>query len=448
MELQRISCAELLALFRTGEVSPREVVAAYGDRVRQTEKLGAYLALSLDNAERQAREAEGRYRRGEARELEGLGFAVKDLIDTRALPTTRGSVLFRSRVPAADADAVRRLQSAGAILLGKTQTHEFGWGITSVNRAMGSARNPWDPSRIAGGSSGGSAVAVASQAAAFALGTDTGGSTRLPASFCGVVGFKPTWGLTSMEGVMPLAPSLDHLGLIARTPTDAAIVFDVLIEPPLKPAQGPTKHKVGLVLDGLAANDPVRSALVHAAELLKSHGAEIQEYPILADQDALASFNTIQRTEALASHHRYEILPDHLESYGNDVRLHFERAATITSEEIALAILGREQLRCKLRAAFERFDLILSPVAGCEPPPFDVDPLEIRDSILPYTVAQNLTGAPACVIRAGFSEARLPVGLQLTMAPGRDHDLLRYAEELAGWLPDVQPIDPVGSQPA
>lgn len=429
-------------MFRAKEASPREAVAAYIDRAQQTARLGAYLALSLEDAEGQAREAEKRYSRGEARELEGLGFAVKDLIDTRALPTTRGSVIFRSRVPVADADAVRRLQNAGAILLGKTQTHEFGWGITSVNEAMGSARNPWDSSRISGGSSGGSAVAVASDAASFALGTDTGGSARLPAAFCGVVGFKPTWGLISMEGVMPLAPSLDHLGLLTRTPKDAATVLHALIERPLPPSKPTTKHTVGLVVDGIAAGDPIRSALVHAARLFESHGATIRECPILADEEALASFGTVQRTEALAAHRRHRIFPDHLENYGPDVRSHFELAATIDPDEIAGAILGREQLRRRLQTTFEHVDVILSPVAGCEPPQLNVDPLAIRGSILPYTVAQNLAGVPACVVRAGFGETGLPIGIQLTMAPGRDHDLLKCAEDLVDWSPQVQAVNP------
>ena len=179
-------------------------------------------------AREQARAAERAYARGEARPLEGLTLAVKDLYDTAGVRTTYGSRIFADHVPDADAELVRRAKQAGAIVVGKTLTHEFAWGITSVNPHFPPCRNPYDPERVPGGSSGGSAVALATGAAALALGTDTGGSIRIPAAFCGVSGLKPTYGALSLDGVQPLAPTLDHAGPMARTPADVRLFCEAL----------------------------------------------------------------------------------------------------------------------------------------------------------------------------------------------------------------------------
>jgi aspartyl-tRNA(Asn)/glutamyl-tRNA(Gln) amidotransferase subunit A len=187
--------------------------------------LGAFTTLCLERASEEARSAEQAYLGGMGQgPLAGVPFGAKDVFDSEGIRTTYGSAMFSDHIPAADAAAVRRAREAGGILIGKTQTHEFAWGITSVNFLMGTSRNPWSVERFSGGSSGGSAVALAAHLVPLALGTDTGGSIRVPSAFCGIVGLKPTYGRISKAGIFPLANSLDHPGPMARTPIDAALL--------------------------------------------------------------------------------------------------------------------------------------------------------------------------------------------------------------------------------
>ena len=225
-----MTAKEMLAAYGAGTLSPAEVVADLAPRVEE-DPCGAFWALCLDRAAEEAEASAARWRDGTARPLEGVPLAVKDLFDTEGVETTYGSAMFRGHVPDRDADAVRRCRDAGAILLGKTATHEFAWGYSSINDAMGTVRNPRDPERVAGGSSGGSAVALATGLAPLALGTDTGGSIRVPASFCGVHGLKPTFGRVSLEGVWPLARTLDHAGPMATSVEDLALLYAVLAGP-------------------------------------------------------------------------------------------------------------------------------------------------------------------------------------------------------------------------
>src|SRR5690349_12410795 len=198
------------------------------DAAAEHAELGAFVTLTLERAREEAKRAEKAYADGTARPLEGLTLAVKDLYDTEGVETTYGSKIYKGHVPKADAHAVRRAREAGAIVVGKTLTHEFAWGITSNNPHFPPCRNPWDPDRIPGGSSGGSAVAVATGQAALALGTDTGGSIRIPAAFCGISGLKPTYNRIAATGIFPLARSLDHAGPMARTPEDVRLLFEAL----------------------------------------------------------------------------------------------------------------------------------------------------------------------------------------------------------------------------
>ena len=219
-----LTAVELRAAFAARELSPVETIDAAAERA----ELGAFITLTLDRGARAGARGRARVRAREARPLEGLTLAVKDLFDTAGVRTTYGSKIYADHVPDADAALVRRAKEAGAIVVGKTLTHEFAWGITSVNPHYPPCRNPYDPERVPGGSSGGSAVALATGAAALALGTDTGGSIRIPAAFCGVSGLKPTYGALSLDGVHPLAPTLDHPGPMARTPADVRLFWEAL----------------------------------------------------------------------------------------------------------------------------------------------------------------------------------------------------------------------------
>src|SRR5438132_2619943 len=213
---------------RRRQVSPVELVDAYLRRVAETEGLRAFITVPEERARREARQAERRLSRGEAGALLGVPIAVKDLFATRGVRTTAGSRILRDRVPSSDAAAVAQLRAAGAIILGKTNLHEFAYGATNANPWWGVARNPHDPRRSPGGSSGGSAIAVVAGLSAGALGSDTGGSIRIPASLCGCVGLKPTFGAIPLKGAFPLGWSLDHAGPLTRTVEDAGVLLDVL----------------------------------------------------------------------------------------------------------------------------------------------------------------------------------------------------------------------------
>src|SRR5262245_24420223 len=219
----------LLAEFAARRLSPVEVVDACAARIEAVDsRVGGFTALCLERARDEARASESAWSRGEARLLEGVPFGVKDLFDSEGVRTAYGSPIYADHVPDRDAEAVRRAREAGALLVGKTQTHEFAWGITSVNEALGSARNPWSLDRVSGGSSGGSGVVLAAGEVPLALGSDTGGSIRVPAAFCGIVGLKPTYGRISAARAWPLARSLDHPGPMATNPADAALLLEAL----------------------------------------------------------------------------------------------------------------------------------------------------------------------------------------------------------------------------
>ena len=301
------SAIELKAAFAARELSPVELI----DHAAEHAELGAFITLTLDAARAEARVAERAYKDGTARALEGLPLAVKDLFDTAGVRTTYGSRIYEGHVPLADAEAVRRAKDAGAIVVGKTLTHEFAWGITSTNPHFPVCRNPWDPERVPGGSSGGSAVALATGAAALALGTDTGGSVRIPAAFCGVCGLKPTYNRISAAGVFPLARSLDHVGPMARTPADVRLFFEALTgsratrEPEPRIAICPDLHAREL-------EPGIRRAFDEAARALDAF-----EVPFEGAERIYPAFVPIQGVEAALAHHA--TFPSRRDDYGPDV---------------------------------------------------------------------------------------------------------------------------------
>jgi aspartyl-tRNA(Asn)/glutamyl-tRNA(Gln) amidotransferase subunit A len=299
--------------------------------------------------------------------------------------TACGSALLAGRIPARDAEAVRRARAAGAIVIGKTHTHEFAWGYDMVAHGTPVTRNPHDRERMSGGSSGGSAVALATGAAPLALGSDTGGSIRLPAAWCEVVGHKPTHGLVPTEGLWPLAPSLDHAGPMATTVQDAALLLHVLGGPEPAPLPG-----------------AVRVA-----------GEEV-----LPDRDLVAAtYGAIFASEALATHRALGLWPDRAAGYTPEVRARVVRAEAVDPGE---APAERERLREHMRRVFAEYDLVVSPVAASGPPRFD-EHADLRVLATPYLALQDLCGLPACA---------LPDGRQVTGRPGEDALVLAYAAEL------------------
>jgi aspartyl-tRNA(Asn)/glutamyl-tRNA(Gln) amidotransferase subunit A len=452
MSFAQMSALELRAGYVSGAFSPVEVVTELAERIEQLEPdLNAFVTLTLDAALADASAAEGEYARGgSSRPLLGLPFAAKDLFDTAGIRTTYGSAMFSQHVPTSDAHAVARARRAGAILVGKSATHEFGWGITCSNPHFGDTRNPWAADRIPGGSSGGSAAALAAGLVPLALGTDTGGSVRIPAGFCGVVGVKPTYGRLGTRGQFPLAPSFDHAGVMARTPADAALVLDALGEQTLaadEPARltvavCPDLHRVPLAED-------VESALAGTVDALRGLGADVAELPLREAPGAYDTFAAIQLAEALYVHRSLGLFPRRREEYGADIRARLELAADVGLGAYRAALDRRRRLEKDFERLFRQADLLLTPTAATTAPPVGSDPVRhlgrpvaLRELVMTYTTPQNLLGLPACALRAGFGDDGLPIGMQLTGPRGADARVLQIADRLFEATAEIQDREP------
>jgi aspartyl-tRNA(Asn)/glutamyl-tRNA(Gln) amidotransferase subunit A len=448
----------LLVAYRARRLSPVDVVDALLARIDAVDPaLDAFTTVCADRALDEARAVERDYVRAQPRgPLAGVPFAVKDLFDTADVRTTYGSPMFADHTPTRDAVAVQRVREAGAILIGKTQTHEFAWGITSVNELMGTSRNPWRRERISGGSSGGSAVALAARLTPLAVGSDTGGSIRVPSGFCGTVGFKPTFGRVSAEGVWPLAPSLDHPGPMARTPADAALLLGAMEGTAGAQRDAPAERLDGLTvavcpdLHLVALAEDVQRGFDDAVRMLGDLGADVVELPFRGAESIHPAFMAIQRAEAYAVHTRAGLYPARADEYGADVRRRLEAGASLTLGEYLDAIAARERLRAAFGALFDRADLLVTPVAAGSPIEIEEHrhaevETRFRELVMPYTVPQDVVGLPACVVRAGFDDLGIPVGVQLTSAPQRDHVALAAADALFAATPGVQEVWPAGA---
>ncbi len=465
-DLARMSIVELRAGYATRAFSPVEAVARMLERIEAGNSVvNAFTTLAAENALAEARSRDDELSRGYTRgPLHGIPFAAKDLFDSAGLRTTYGSRLFAEHVPSEDATAIRRLKDAGAILLGKTATHEFAWGITTVSSYFGPTRNPWQLNVVAGGSSGGSAVALATGMAPAALGTDTGGSIRIPAAFCGVVGLKPTHGRVSAGGVFPLAPSLDHPGPMARTVEDVALLLQVLAgyergDPSTAAVAVPqysdalhagiTSLRVGICPDlhPVALSAAARRALDKSTSTLVSLGAALVEVSLPSATLIGDAYRAIQQAEAYhVHHHQRRLYPAQESLYGRDVAAHLEQASEVSLAEYLEALHVRRRLRADFARLFdEEIDLLISPVnagspvaIGDETVQHENQSISFRSLVLPYTVPQDVAGLPACAIRAGFDGSGIPVGIQLTGPPWSEALVLRAAHALFSATPDVQ----------
>jgi aspartyl-tRNA(Asn)/glutamyl-tRNA(Gln) amidotransferase subunit A len=412
------TAGELLAAYAARTRSPVEVVAELAAAI-EADPHGAFWALCLDQALDQARAAERTWARGDARALEGIPIAVKDIFDTEGVVTTYGSAMFRDHVPGDDAEAVRSVREAGAIVLGKTATHEFAWGFSSINDALGTVRNPRDPSRVAGGSSGGSGAALAAGLAPLALGTDTGGSIRVPSAFCGVYGLKPTWGAVSADGVWPLASTLDHVGPMARTPEDLALLFEVLAGRPLGGAGEPGVVGVCPDLHSVALEPSVEAEFSSTAAALGAVEVALPEAELI-----VPAFRTIQLAEGYETHRAAGLYPSRAAEYGADVLARVEMGSTVTLPELLAAHADRERVRAGFGRLFAEVDLLLTPAVPLAPPRIEDERARpaLREAVLTYTAPQDLVGLPACV---------LANGMQLTGPPGAEARVLDVAASLA-----------------
>ena len=437
-----MSATALLAGYERAELSPVDVLDALIARAEAWEpEINALVTPSYREAGAAARDSARRWARGVARPLEGVPVLVKDLIDTAGLRTTLGSAMFADRVPTADAEVVALIRRAGGIVLAKTATHEFAWGVTTDSPAFGTTRNPWSPDRTPGGSSGGSAAALAAGYAPLALGSDTAGSIRIPAAFCGVVGLKPTFGAVPTGGVAAFAPSLDHVGPMARTPEDLRLLWSALVPEAPGGQPAPRHPRVGLLTDlpGPGPNAAAVRACRRAADALAAAGAHVVElaghrlpppYPILT-ATVLA--------EGLRTHRRLGLWPARSAEYGADVRARLELATGADPDDYVAAQAGRAGVRAVLARWLTDVDLVLSPVTAVGPCAVGRGDPGYREQVMTYTAPQSLAGLPALVLRAGFDPDDLPVGVQLTGRPWREDQLLDLAMRLSADLTDAEP---------
>ncbi|MDR5702718.1 MAG: amidase [Armatimonadota bacterium] len=434
-DLWWLSLAEVALRIRNREVSPVEVVQTLLERIARVDKgLNSFLRVLADEALVAARQAEDALSRTEELGLlHGVPIAVKDMIHVRGTRTTCGSKIMADFVAQEDATVVKRLRENGAIILGKTNLHEFAYGVTNINPHYGPARNPWDPDRISGGSSGGSAVAVAAGLCYGALGTDTGGSIRIPAALCGVVGLKPTFGRVSRYGVVPLAWSLDHVGPITRTVEDARLMFQVIagydpMDPttskePLPDLRGLLDGeirgvRVGVIRTMMEDADPqVRSLVQDALKVLTDAGAEVEEVAIPSLQEMRTAAMAIAMPEASAYHLRW--LSQRSLDYGEDVRQRLFVGALLPAHAYLTGLRARQWLRKQLQEVFERVQVLVAPTVSAPACPIGAQTLRVgeeerdpRAAYLWFNQVFNMVGLPSISVPCGFVR-HLPVGMQI-----------------------------------
>ena len=457
-ELAFLSIERAAALLRRREISPLELVDTALARIeRWSSSLHAFLTILAEQARQDAKRAEKAIRRGTARSvLHGIPLSLKDNFYTRAIRTTAGSKILADFVPNQDSAVAKSLAEAGAILLGKTNMHEFAYGITGENPHYGSSHNPWAPTRVSGGSSGGSAVAVATGMGWASVGTDTGGSIRIPAALCGIVGLKPTFGLVSVEGVVPLGVSFDHVGPLARSVTDATILLEVMAgkypRGEIRPSHRaldrnrPRRFRLGWPKDFFfeRIHPEIRGAIEAAAKTFQTLGARIEEISLSHLSPAVDRATNIVVAEANYYHESEGYYPARSEEYGDDVRGHLEWGHNLRAVDYLGGLEARRTVIQDFARALERVDAILAPVSPIPAPPIGLGQIRapgeretsVRAELLRLTRPANVAGIPALSIPCGFTSDGLPIGLQLMGRRWGEARLLAIArayEEATDW---------------
>jgi aspartyl-tRNA(Asn)/glutamyl-tRNA(Gln) amidotransferase subunit A len=431
--------ADLSRALQARETTAEAVVERCLQRIAERNAtLNAFITVFGSEAREQAREADREMAAGRRLgPLHGVPISLKDLFDVRGTATTAASRVREHHVADADAPSVAALREAGAIVIGKTNLHEFAFGTTNEDSAFGPARHPHDPNRSPGGSSGGSAASVADGMCFASMGTDTGGSIRIPSAVCGLVGLKPAFGELSTEGVVPLSGTLDHIGPICRCVEDAAILYDVLRGGGARPAGKPIDLRalrLGIARSYfMALLDPqVAAAFDAACERLRDAGATLEEVSIPHAGDVAAIYLHIVLTEAAAYHAK--TLERRPEDYTPNVRIRLEMGRYVLGEDYARAMLGRELIRREVDAALEDRDALLLPALAIPAPKIGAATVRIgtveepvRNVMLRCTQVFNVSGHPALSLPCGSTTEGLPVGAQLVGASGDTPGLLRVA---------------------
>jgi aspartyl-tRNA(Asn)/glutamyl-tRNA(Gln) amidotransferase subunit A len=432
------SISEISRRLAAGALSSEALVTATLERIaQQNPALNAFITVLATESLAQARELDDERRHGRARgPLHGVPISVKDLIDVKGVPTTAASRVRAGHVAQADAPVVARLREAGAIIIGKCNLHEFALGTTNDESAFGPSRNPFDPARSPGGSSGGSAAAVAAGMGCASIGTDTGGSIRIPAAACGVVGLKPASGEISTVGVVPLSASLDHVGPLARTVLDAWILYDILKG--TKHSRLPPASISGLRLGKLGGyflerlDDEVRDRFEEALNRLHGSGVSIVDVTIKHAKQIPSTYINIALPEAYAYHAKtLESAPD---AYSDGVAARLLMGREVSTDAYVQAQGERAKLRAEVDAALRKCDGLVLPTLPIPAPRLGAATVRIGNSeealrplMLRMTQLFNLTGHPALTLPCGDAAAGLPCGLQLVGRHQGTSELLNLA---------------------
>ena len=446
-----ISIKEAAGLISAHKVKPSELVEAHIERINATDdKLNSFVTILSESALQSSFIAEKEIMNGNYRgPIHGIPIGLKDLYDTAGTITTVGSKIYRKRLPQEDATVVSKLKEAGAIVVGKLQMHEFALGATSINPHDGPARNPWDTERITGGSSGGSASSVAAGQCMASLGTDTGGSIRIPSALCGIVGLKPTFGRVSRKGVFPLSWTMDTVGPMTRTVEDAALMLNAMVSfDPSDPGSSPHEtedftSKLGLGIKGLTIGVPqeyfyettspeVKEALNSAEKVFESLGAKVIPISIPVLEHSLAISGTIMLTEAASVHERN--LKDRPFDIGDDVRLRLTQGSLYSAVDYLKAQRGRHEFNNQIDKAMETVDILLAPTVGIGAPKIDDKTVVLNGveypalALMPrLTRPHNICGLPTISIPCGFTSSGLPIGMQLAGRAFEDSVVIQTA---------------------
>lgn len=449
MDTTSLTITDALKAIANRDITPQSLAEACYDRInRLNPKLNAYITVippqdMLNAQQPPLNTAPLHYA------LRGIPIAIKDLFDIEGIPTTAGSKFFAEFIPDQDAFVIDKLKQAGALLNGKTNTHEIALGITGNNPHYGTARNPWNTDLIPGGSSSGSAIAVATGMALGALGTDTGGSIRIPASLCGIVGFKPTRGRVSTRSVFPLSWNLDHVGPITKCVKDAAIILQVIstydaIDP--SSIKMLTGDYLGHLVDDMegrkiaigsgefieSADPEVLGAVHEAAKVFESMGCKVQKVNVDWMREAALARKTIALSDAATVHR--DRLKEHPEMFGDDIRRRLEEGVKTTATEYVLARRTQAEVSKRCELFFNSYEFLITPTTPIAAPAIDGhDAVEQAGKLMSFTGPFNLTGLPALSLPCGFTKDGLPIGMQIVSRAWGDAKALNagYAYEQA-----------------
>jgi len=434
---------EAQKLLRENKATPSILLKESIEKIEEGQKLGAFITTNMDQAIELAAKQDEMLKSkqdGNLPPLFGIPLALKDNIYTENLRTTAGSLFWKDFVPTQDAQVVIKLKSSGALLVGKTNMHEIALGVTSNNPHYGPCLNPHDNSRVAGGSSGGSAIAVATGMALGALGTDTGGSIRIPASLCGVVGFKPSYGTVSTRGIIPLSWHLDHVGPIATCVEDVKIIFNIIagydskdpfsVKIANKKSKSIEKNQiriakaVGNFID--EADPKILKVFDNAVKILRESNLSVEEENVEWLRELSISNRTITQVEAATFHK--ERLATHPDWFGEDVRERLLQGSNASGIDYATARYNQTVGKYRFKEFFKKYDVLLLPtVPVIAPPIVGRDAVEMAKVLTKFTAPFNLAGLPAITLSCGKVDG-LPVGLQIVGRYMKDQELLSIAQ--------------------